>query len=103
MKITIAVNHLYLKKGHTDILDNVSFTVPSGVVCAFIGHNGAGKTTTIKSILNLRPYNSGTVKINGIDSKNIKSRESVGYIPEKAIAVNMNTKVFIKEMAQYHK
>ena len=32
-------------------LDQVSFAVPEGSVCGFIGQNGAGKTTTIQLIL----------------------------------------------------
>ena len=34
-------------------LDDVSFTVPEGSVCGFIGQNGAGKTTTINLILDI--------------------------------------------------
>lgn len=34
-------------------LDNISFEVPEGSVCGFIGQNGAGKTTTIKMILDV--------------------------------------------------
>ena len=34
-------------------LDNVSFAVPEGTVCGFIGQNGAGKTTTINLILDV--------------------------------------------------
>ena len=46
-------------------LDNVSFNVPKGSVCGFIGQNGAGKTTTINAILNIIPINSGNIKILG--------------------------------------
>ena len=35
-------------------LDNISFTVPRGSVCGFIGQNGAGKTTTIRLMLDVR-------------------------------------------------
>ena len=34
-------------------LDNVTFSVPEGSVCGFIGQNGAGKTTTMCMLLNL--------------------------------------------------
>lgn len=49
-------------------LDNVSFNVPKGSVCGFIGQNGAGKTTTINAILNIIPINSGNIKILGYDN-----------------------------------
>lgn len=48
-------------------LDNVSFTVPKGSVCGFIGQNGAGKTTTIKSILNILKPDSGSINVLGHD------------------------------------
>ena len=34
-------------------LDKISFAVPEGSVCGFIGQNGAGKTTTINLILDV--------------------------------------------------
>mgnify|MGYP003463468719 FL=1 len=42
-------------------LDKVSFCVPEGTVCGFIGQNGAGKTTTIKLILDVIGADSGDV------------------------------------------
>ena len=50
-------------------LDNISFTVPEGSVCGFIGQNGAGKTTTIKSILDIINYDSGEVYVFGRNMK----------------------------------
>lgn len=34
-------------------LDQVSFTVPKGVIMGMIGENGAGKSTTINAVLDL--------------------------------------------------
>ncbi len=50
-------------------LDNISFTVPKGSMCGFIGQNGAGKTTTIKSILNVIRPDSGSIKVLGYDNR----------------------------------
>ncbi|WP_425482128.1 ATP-binding cassette domain-containing protein [Halogeometricum borinquense] len=49
-------------------VDDVSFTIESGSVVGLLGPNGAGKTTTIKSILGLVRPDSGTVRIDGIDT-----------------------------------
>ena len=58
--ILVVKNLNKVTKG-TKILKNVTFAVPCGCVCAFVGHNGAGKTTTIKSIINLFQYESGKI------------------------------------------
>ena len=44
-------------------LDQVSFVVPEGSVCGFIGQNGAGKTTTINLILNAIKKDSGEITV----------------------------------------
>lgn len=50
-----------------------------------VGPNGAGKSTTIKAIMNLINYDSGEIKIFGLDYKNseeeIKNR--IGYVGEE--------------------
>ena len=48
-------------------LDDISFTVPKGAICGFIGQNGAGKTTTIRSLLHITDINSGEIKLLGLD------------------------------------
>lgn len=42
-------------------LDNVSFSLPEGVIAGFIGQNGAGKTTTLKCIMRAVVPDSGEV------------------------------------------
>jgi ABC-2 type transport system ATP-binding protein len=45
----------------------VSFSVPTGSVCALLGHNGAGKTTAIKILSTLLRPTSGTAIVAGYD------------------------------------
>lgn len=63
-------------------LDNVSFSVPEGSVCGFIGQNGAGKTTTINLILDIIKRNAGEIRIFGesIDKDSAKLREDIGVV-----------------------
>lgn len=63
-------------------LDNISFAVPAGSVCGFIGQNGAGKTTTISLILDLISRDSGEVYLFGepVDGKHSYVREDVGVV-----------------------
>lgn len=52
-------------------LNNISFSVKKGEKIAIVGENGSGKTTIIKILCGLYTNYSGTIKINGIDLKDI--------------------------------
>jgi len=56
-----------VKKRETVALDNLSFTVPKGIVFGLLGPNGAGKTTTIRILATLLTPNSGTARVFGFD------------------------------------
>jgi ABC-2 type transport system ATP-binding protein len=58
-----------LKKYYGDVkaVDGVSFEVARGEVFGMLGPNGAGKTTTIEVLEGLRPPESGTVEVLGLD------------------------------------
>ena len=53
--------------GAIHALQDVTFSVPAGSVCALLGHNGAGKTTTIKILSTLLRPTSGTAIVAGYD------------------------------------
>lgn len=57
-------------------IHNVSFDVQAGERVAIIGPNGAGKSTLIQAILGLLQPQSGDVRLQGIDLKQI------GYVPQ---------------------
>ena len=63
-------------------LDNISFSVPEGSVCGFIGQNGAGKTTTINLILDIIKRDSGEIKVFGenVSEKSAQLRENIGVV-----------------------
>ena len=48
-------------------LQDVTFSVPTGSICALLGHNGAGKTTTIKILSTLLCPTSGQAIVAGYD------------------------------------
>jgi ABC-2 type transport system ATP-binding protein len=48
-------------------LRDVSFSVPTGSVCALLGHNGAGKTTTVNILSTLLRPTSGQAVVAGYD------------------------------------
>lgn len=79
MKV-IEVNNLVKKYGDLTAVDNISFAVDEGNICAILGPNGSGKTTTIKSICNLIIPDSGDIKLFG--KKNTKSIDKIAALFE---------------------
>jgi ABC-2 type transport system ATP-binding protein len=53
--------------GDVHALDGLDLTAEAGQVLAILGPNGAGKTTFIRAIATLTPYDSGTLRVAGID------------------------------------
>ena len=79
------------KNYNTFSLKDVSFDVPKGYIMGFVGPNGAGKTTTIKSILNIISYQSGEIKLFGLESNN-----KTGLINEQ-IGVVMDSPFYVED------
>ena len=52
-------------KGGLRAVDDVSFTVPAGVVLGLLGPNGAGKTTTMRMVMGLIQPTNGDVYVFG--------------------------------------
>jgi ABC-2 type transport system ATP-binding protein len=63
-------------------VDNLSLDVEPGQVYGLLGPNGSGKSTTMKIVLGLVSPTSGHTQIFGLDSRVVKSREDVGFLPE---------------------
>jgi ABC-2 type transport system ATP-binding protein len=61
----IEVVGLTKRYGEKVAVDDLSFTVKSGVVTGFLGPNGAGKSTTMRVILGLDLATKGSATING--------------------------------------
>jgi branched-chain amino acid transport system ATP-binding protein len=63
----LTVNNVGVRFGGVVALDDLSFTVEPGNICALIGPNGAGKTTLFNVLSRLYQPNSGTVVFDGTD------------------------------------
>ena len=63
-------------------LDNISLVLPSGCIMGLIGENGAGKSTTINSILGLKKYKKGSIKVLGQDM-NAKLKNDIGVVHDE--------------------
>lgn len=73
MNIAVKVENLVKNYGAARIVRDLSFQVEQGGVFGFLGANGAGKTTTLECIEGLRPYDSGTITVNGTAGVQLQS------------------------------
>lgn len=80
----LEIKNLTKKYGDKVAVDNLSLTVETGQICAFIGHNGAGKTTTLKAIAGILNFEQGEIKIDGIDVKSnpMEAKRILAYLPD---------------------
>lgn len=80
----ISVENISKTYGDKKVIDDISLNIKDGEIFGFLGHNGAGKTTTIKMITGITKQNSGTIKINDINTleNSIESKKQFGYVSD---------------------
>jgi len=76
----VSVRDLKKSYGRIEAVRGVSFDVGEGEVFGLLGPNGAGKTTTVEVLEGLRPADSGSVTVAGIDVRRepAKVKERIG-------------------------
>ncbi len=75
-------NPSVFRRGKITAVKNLTLSVEAGQVYGLLGPNGSGKSTTMKIVLGLVTPTSGRTFISGRDSRDVESREAVGFLPE---------------------
>ena len=75
-------NPSVFNRGKITAVKNLTLNVAAGDVYGLLGPNGSGKSTTMKIVLGLVTPTSGRTSIFGRDSRDVESREAVGFLPE---------------------
>lgn len=85
MKNAIDIQGITKKYGSLTALDNVTFSVPEGMMFGLIGPDGAGKTSLYRILTTLMPPDAGTATVSGLDTVRDykKIRAEIGYMPER--------------------
>jgi branched-chain amino acid transport system ATP-binding protein len=74
----LTVNNVGVRFGGVVALDDLSFSVEQGQICALIGPNGAGKTTLFNVLSRLYASNSGRVTFDGHDLLSVPAHRIAG-------------------------
>ena len=73
----LEIQHLSVAYGVTEVLRDVSFTVPERSIVALLGGNGSGKTTTLNVLSGLLAPRGGAVRFEGRSITALPSHEVV--------------------------
>ena len=82
MDNAIELSHVSKSFGKFPAVDDLSFTVPRGIVFGLLGPNGAGKTTTIRMIMNITAPDTGEINVLG-KPMDRDTQNQIGYLPEE--------------------
>ena len=104
--MSIQVDSIIKEYGTQKALNGVSFKIDSGEIVGFLGPNGAGKSTMMKIITTYIEPTSGSVLVNGFDTKDngMEVKQSVGYLPEhNPLYLDFYVREYLKFHADIHK
>jgi ATP-binding cassette subfamily B protein len=77
--------------GKRQILNDVSFDVPSGGKVAVVGPSGSGKSTLARLLYRFYDVNGGAVLVNGVDIRDATQsslRAAIGIVPQDTVLFN---------------
>jgi len=79
----LKVSNLSVEFGSTVIVDNVSFTVPTGETLAITGPSGIGKTTLLHAICGIIRTTHGTVHVDNVDITSLPThKRGIGLVSQ---------------------
>ena len=81
----IVASQLSRSFGDIPAVQNLSFSIPRGVLYGLVGPDGAGKTTTLRLLTGILTPSSGDAQIAGISVREEPERikERIGYMSQK--------------------
>jgi ABC-2 type transport system ATP-binding protein len=71
-------------------VNDISFQIPKGEICGYIGENGAGKSTTIKMLTGILVPTSGHIKVNGY----IPFKEREAFVKEIGVVFGQRSQLW---------
>lgn len=84
MATAVEISGLSVHIGKTQILSDISLTLPVGKIIGLLGPSGAGKTTLIRTIIGRQRASSGTVQVLQEDPTSPRARHHLGYMTQNA-------------------
>jgi ABC-2 type transport system ATP-binding protein len=80
--LALDVRDVSKRFGDHAAVSDLSFHVPAGAICGFIGPNGSGKTSTLRMVMNIILPDRGEITVLGRPNTTV-ARDEIGYLPEE--------------------
>jgi ABC-2 type transport system ATP-binding protein len=97
----VAVRGLCRSYGSWRAVRDVSFELGPGVT-GLLGPNGAGKTSLLSCLAGITSWDSGSVRVDGVDSRRrpAQARRRIGFMPERvAFPADMRVAEYLRFVA----
>ena len=88
---TVQIENIDFKYEDELVLKNFSLNVPKGSTVALVGQSGSGKSTIANLVTRFYDVNSGSIKVDGIDIREITKRslrDLMGLVTQDSILFN---------------
>ena len=93
------VNFHYEDDKNNTVFKNLSLTIPAGQKIGLVGESGAGKSTFVSLLLRFMDVQSGEIRVDDYNIKNIKQndlRRAIAYVPQEALLFHRTLEENIK-------
>ena len=83
--VALQIQDVSKRYGDVTALARVSLAADPGECLALVGESGSGKTTLLRCINRLLDPDTGTIAIDGVDTRSVNPvtlRRSIGYVPQ---------------------
>lgn len=78
----IRLSHVSKRFGDNPVINDVSFTIPTGEICCLLGPSGSGKTTLIRLMIGALAADKGTIHFKETAMPNMDVLRKLGFMPQ---------------------
>ncbi len=85
------VTFRYDREKGENVVEELSFKIPAGLVTAIVGPSGSGKSTIADMLIGLLEPTAGVISVDGValnEGNRRAWRENVGYVPQDVFLLN---------------
>lgn len=82
--MTISAKKLFVAKGTTTILKDLTFEVANSQITGLLGPSGSGKTTLMRTIVGVQKITKGSLDILELPAGHKRLRSHIGYVSQTA-------------------